>query len=97
MRLPTGADTALGAAVLLMLTATAIAQTNGVSRSAAAGLSNSATLAQARQVRAKLFAAGFADIVNLQEGQDGTWSCRALRFGTTVRVEVDHLGKISIG
>lgn len=63
---------------------------------AANGASNSATLAEARQIRAKLAAAGFDNVVNLQQRPDGTWSGRAQRFGTTVRVEIDRDGKISI-
>lgn len=63
---------------------------------AAPGASNSATLSKAGQMRAQLEAAGFDNIVNLQQREGGTWSCRALRFGTTVRVEVDRDGRISI-
>lgn len=83
------------AAVLLMTTVAAVGQTAGGHRDPA-GFSNSATLAKARELRAKLSAAGFDNIVNLQEREGGAWSCRALRSGTTVRVGIDRDGKISI-
>jgi hypothetical protein len=60
------------------------------------GASNSTTLAKAREIRAKLAGAGFTDIVNLQEREGGTWSCRAVRFDTTVRLEIERDGRISI-
>lgn len=63
---------------------------------AADGASNGATLAKAQKIRAKLAAAGLQDVVNLQEREGGTWSCRALRLGTTVRVDIDRDGTISI-
>ncbi|HTY66184.1 MAG TPA: hypothetical protein VMH36_06015 [Alphaproteobacteria bacterium] len=79
---------AASASVLLALAAGPVA--------ADSGASNTATLAKARDIRAKLAAAGFSDIVNLQEREGGTWSCRALRFDTAVRLEIDRDGKISI-
>jgi len=65
-------------------------------RGLAASSSNSATLIKERQIRARLSAAGFTDIVNLDEDAGGTWFCRALRAGTTVRVEIDRRGDVSI-
>lgn len=68
----------------------------------APGASNSAGLATARHIRQTLAAAGFSDIVNLDEDrseggeQGGIWSCRAIHFGVAVRVEIDPHGKISI-
>lgn len=78
-------------AVLLVLLGTSAAIA-----AATAGASNSATLTKERDIRAKLAAAGFSDIVNLQEREGGAWSGRALRFDTAVRVEVDRDGKISV-
>lgn len=85
----------LGAICAAVLLAAASAQASG-SQFEPDGASNTVTLAKARQIRAKLSSAGFQDTVNLQERNGGKWSCRALRFGTTVRVEVGGNGRISI-
>lgn len=92
---------AAAVALLLLVGGAAVGGTPPRPRSSQ-GASNSAELAMARQIRQKLAAAGFSDIVNLDEdhsegGEQGdTWSCRALRSGVAVRVEIDPRGEISV-
>jgi len=86
---------ALALQALVMLGAAALAEP-AASGGLAALPSNSADLIKERQMRARLSSAGFTDIVNLDQDGRGGWSCRALRWGTVVRVAIDRRGRISI-
>jgi hypothetical protein len=89
--------TIIGSAVALMVTGSALAQTNG--RPAADPLAVNPIPPQVQTedtstIRTKIERAGYTDIAELARDSVGVWRARAKRGGNTVEVIVDKGGRV---
>jgi hypothetical protein len=89
--------TIIGIAVALMVTGSALAQTNG--RPAADPLAVNPIPSQVQTedtstIRTKIERAGYTDIAELARDSVGVWRARAKKGGDTVEVMVDKGGRI---